>query len=80
MFLYYGPFQMSECQTPSIWKDLHGIFAHFDAEDSWKALFNMMELFRRITVETAQSLNISSREDLSENTMGFITTLNSSPL
>ena len=72
----------NECRSwvnEDLWEDLHGIFAHFDAEDSWKALFNTMELFRRITAETAQALRFSSMEDLSENMMGFITTLKSSP-
>ncbi len=72
--------KMSSWVNKDLWKNLHGIFAHFDVEDSWKALFNTMELFKRITAETAQSLNISSREDLSENMMGFISTLKSSPL
>ena len=63
-----------------LWKDLHGVFATFDAEDSWKALFNTMALFRRITAETARSLRYSSMEELSENMIGFITTLKSSPL
>lgn len=75
------------CSTPPIgkrmpswvhkdlWKDLHGVFATFDAEDSWKALFNTMKLFRRITAETARMLRFSNMEDLSENMIGFITTL-----
>jgi aminoglycoside 6-adenylyltransferase len=66
--------------SEDLWKDLHGIFAHFDVEDSWKALFNTMELFRRITAETAQSLRFNSMEDLSGNMMGFLTTLKNSPL
>lgn len=62
-----------------IWEELHGSFAHFDAEDSWKALFNTMELFRRITSETAQRLKFSSMEDLSETIINFIAKLKSSP-
>lgn len=71
--------RMHSWVSEGLWKDLYGIFSHFDAEDSWKALFNMMELFKRITAETAQALRFSSMEDLSENMMGFITTLKSSP-
>lgn len=63
-----------------LWSELHGVFAHFDAEDSWKALFNTMKLFRRITTETARLLQFSSMEDLSEKMMRFITTLESSEL
>jgi aminoglycoside 6-adenylyltransferase len=72
--------RMSSWVHKDLWKDLHGVFAHFDSEDSWKALFNTMELFKRLTVETAQSLRLSSMEGLSENMMGFITKLKSSPL
>lgn len=60
--------------------ELHGVFAHFDAEDSWKALFNTMQLFRLITAETARALQFSSMEDLSEKMMRLITTLESSEL
>lgn len=70
--------RMRSWVTEELWKDLHGVFAHFDAEDSWKALFNTMELFRRITVETAESLRFNSMEDLSRNMIGFITVLKSS--
>lgn len=72
--------RMSSWVNKDLWKDLHGIFAHFDVEDSWKALFNTMELFRRITAETARALRFSSMEDLSEKMMSFITTLESSQL
>ena len=66
--------------TEELWNALHGIFSHFDAADSWKAIFNTMELFRRITVETAQSLRFNTMEDLSGNMISFINTLKSSPL
>jgi len=72
--------RMSAWVYKDLWKDLHVIFAHFNAEDSWKALFYTMELFKRLTAETAQSLRLGSMEKLSENRMGFITTLKSSPL
>lgn len=63
-----------------LFNELHGVFAHFDAEDSWKALFNTMQLFRRITAETERALQFSSMEDLSEKMMRLITTLESSEL
>jgi aminoglycoside 6-adenylyltransferase len=72
--------RMSSWVSKDLWKDLHEIFAHFDVEDSWKALFNTMELFKRITAETARALRFSSMEDLSEKMMSFITTLESSQL
>lgn len=72
--------RMRSWANEELWKDLHGVFAHFDTEDSWKALFKTMELFRRITAETARALRFSSMEDLSEKMMRFITTLESSQL
>ncbi len=62
----------------ALWNDLHGIFAHFDAEDSWKALFHTMELFRRLTSDTAQALSFSSKEELSVNMISFINILKGS--
>lgn len=40
----------------------------------------MMQLFRRITAETARALQFSNMEDLSEKMMRLITTLESSEL
>lgn len=70
--------RMRSWVNEELWNDLHGVFAHFDAEDGWKALFNTMDLFRHITAETARALRFSSMEDLSEKMMSFITTLESS--
>lgn len=39
-----------------IWKELHGCFSHFDAEDAWKSLEKMTSLFRRLALETASNL------------------------
>ncbi len=70
--------RMRSWVTEDLWNDLHGIFSHFDAEDSWKALVNTMELFKRITLKTAESLRFHSMEDLSGKVMGFIKELKSS--
>jgi len=70
--------RMRSWVNEELWDDLHGVFAYFDADDSWKTLFNTMELFRCITVETAQSLRFNSMEDLSGNMIDFITALKSS--
>ena len=72
--------RMCSWVNAELWNDLHGIFAHFDAEDSWKALFSTIELFRRITAETAQALRFSRMEDLNEKMMRFITKLEGSEL
>lgn len=70
--------RMRSWVNEELWQDLHGVFAHFDADDSWKALFSTMELFRRITADTAQALRFNSMEDLSRNMIDFITALKSS--
>lgn len=56
-------------------KGLHGIFAHFDPQDSWKALLNAMELFRNLSKETAQKLGLEYPEDLDSNLSNFILNL-----
>jgi aminoglycoside 6-adenylyltransferase len=70
--------RMRSWVNEELWQDLHGVFAHFDADDSWKALFSTMELFRRITADTAQALRFKSMEDLSGSMIDFITALKSS--
>ena len=51
--------RMASWVNKDLWNDLHGIFAHFDSEDSWKSLFNTMELFKKLTANTALSLKFS---------------------
>lgn len=47
------------------WQSLHHTFAHFDAEDSWRALIATIELYRRVVRETARMLGYEylERED-----------------
>jgi aminoglycoside 6-adenylyltransferase len=40
-------------------EELKSAFAHYDLEDIWHALFVTMNLFRWLTVETAQNLELS---------------------
>ena len=47
---------MSRWVEPQIWGTLHAVFGHFDAADSWRALRVTMDLFRRLTRETAEHL------------------------
>lgn len=58
-----------------IWEDLHEVFAHFDSEDSWKALLVTTNLFRRVARETAETLGFVYPEDLDRNISGFILSL-----
>ncbi|MBA3602975.1 MAG: aminoglycoside 6-adenylyltransferase [Parachlamydiaceae bacterium] len=66
--------RMSSWADPKVWKELHWIFAHFDSEDSWKALFHMMNLFKQLTSETARSLSFDEQAGLSGKMVQFITT------
>lgn len=70
---------MSTWIKKDLWEELHGIFAHFDAEDSWNALFKTMALFKRLTAETAQIFGFDSREEISNHIVGFIKRLSSRP-
>ena len=48
---------MQQWIDPQIWQSLHTAFAHFDADDSWDALFTTMTVFRDTARETAELLN-----------------------
>lgn len=52
---YRGDF-MREWVSGQTWAELHGVFAHFDADDSWRALLASVRLFTRLTTETAGAL------------------------
>ena len=47
---------LEEWVDPRALKELGGIFAHYDAEDVWRALLATMGLFRWMAVETAERL------------------------
>lgn len=51
---------------------LHEIFAHFNAQYSWKALLHAMDLFRDISRQTAQKFSFEYSEDLDYNLSNFI--------
>lgn len=53
------------------WERLSGLFAHFDAEDSWEAMFATIELFGRVARETAQSLGCTYPSVIEENIVTF---------
>ena len=48
---------MQSWVEPGIWQAFFEIFAHFDVEDSWRAVCALMPLYRRLAGETAQQLN-----------------------
>jgi len=53
------------------WERLSGIFAGFDAEDSWQAMFTTFELFGRLARETAQSLGCTYPSEIERHIVTF---------
>ncbi|MBL8131591.1 MAG: aminoglycoside 6-adenylyltransferase [Anaerolineae bacterium] len=53
---YRGDF-MRDWVSEITWRELHQVFAHFDALDSRKALIASLRLFTRLTEETAAKLD-----------------------
>ncbi len=54
--------RMESWVNKNTWKSCFEIFSHFDAQDSWKALFKMMELYRKVAKETSQNLDFEYPE------------------
>ncbi len=54
------------------WTELHNCFAHFDAEDSWKALIATIELFGRIGKQTAEHIGYQYPTDVDKNITEFV--------
>ena len=59
------------------WSALDTCFAHFDRDDSWKALIASMELFSTLAKETAKKLGYTYLSDVDENITGFVKKLKS---
>ena len=64
---------------PGLWQELHGIFAHFDASDSWDALFHTLSLFRRLSIELSHQFGFDYPTALDQNMSHFIMTLRKGP-
>lgn len=47
---------LEQWADPQAVKELRGSFAHYDREDVWRALFESMHLFSRVSQETAERL------------------------
>lgn len=47
---------LEQWAEPQAVQELHGAFAHYDHEDIWQALFETMQLFSRISLDTAARL------------------------
>jgi aminoglycoside 6-adenylyltransferase len=55
------------------WTDLEATFAGAGIEDNWTALFNMIDLFRRLTKEVGNSLNYRYPSDLDRRVTAYLT-------
>jgi len=71
--------RMKNWVSPSTWKELQTIYSHFDAQESWKALESTIELFRKLSIETAKELRFSYPHEMDQNITGYIQSLKSSP-
>lgn len=60
------------------WNDLQKVFAHFDVQDSWRALFSSLDLFRRLSVDVARHLGYDYPIAIDKNMSEFIVTLSES--
>ena len=50
---------LEDWAEPRAVKELGGTFAHYDREDVWRALFETMHLFERVSLETATRLGFT---------------------
>lgn len=60
---------------PETWNALEGVFARFDVQDSWRALFSTSDLFRRLSVDVARHLGYDYPSSIDKNMSEFIVTL-----
>ena len=54
---------------------LQGVFAHFDAGDSWKSLLHTIDLFRRLAKDVAERLKFNYPESMDQHISVFIKSL-----
>ncbi|MCC6800254.1 MAG: aminoglycoside 6-adenylyltransferase [Anaerolineae bacterium] len=66
---------MRDWASEMTWRELHDVFAHFDAADSRKSLIASMRLFIRLTEETALRLGYEYPrrmvEEVTDYALGF---------
>jgi aminoglycoside 6-adenylyltransferase len=69
---WHGGRFLLEWTDPETRAALDGLFAHFDAADSWWALRNTLALYRRLAPATAAALGCPYPHALEQNIMGVI--------
>lgn len=68
---YFGHF-LEEWADRQTVKELSNAFAHYNKEDSCRALLATMNIFRRVAKETAQRLNYPYPETLDDNISAWV--------
>lgn len=64
--------RMATWAGPEIWTRLHGVFGHFDAEDSGRALVATAALYRELGEATAQNLGYDYPGKVADAITGYI--------
>jgi aminoglycoside 6-adenylyltransferase len=78
-YIWYGGRFLSERTDPATWAALGEVYGHFDATDSWRALFATITLWRRLAVRTAQQLGYAYATDVDRYITGLIEQLRAWP-
>lgn len=68
---YQGRF-MQEWTDVQTWEELDSCFGHFNAGDSWQALFSTMKLFRKLARETASNLEYEYPDEVDKNITDWV--------
>lgn len=63
---------MRDWVSETTWQELHSVFAHFDAEDSWHALLASIHLFRRLMEETSAKLDYDYPRKMVEEVTDYV--------
>lgn len=69
---------MHEWVSEETWRQLHEVVGRFDAEDSWRALFASIALFRRLAHETAAKLGYPYPESMIGEVISYVEQLQAS--
>jgi len=67
--------EMQSWLSENSWQALHHCFGNFDKQDSWRALNNTIQLFRKAATETAHLLRYEYNKELDNYISGFINEL-----
>ena len=63
---------MKDWLDDETWQELHYIAGHFDEQDSWRALFALIDVYTRIARETATYLGYPYPETMIEEVIAYV--------